>query len=124
MPLLYISWSLVLSVVQLVCINYKCRPPLTNGEAIPTVQRTVLGFTLELPDETESPSTVVDDFADALRAEPIEHIVKFEDPLLHQELAKYAEEIFSLEMKLRRVLSVIYLNAYQEDNFYDLLREE
>ena len=112
------------TVEQMVRINYERRPPLSNGEVPPTVQRTVLGFTLELPDETESARTVIDDFTDALRAEPIEHIVKFEDPLLNHELARYAEELFSLEMKLRRVLSVIYLNAYQEDNFYDLLREE
>jgi len=76
-----------------------------------------------LPDEIASKQTVIDDFVDALQAEPIEHVLKFEDPLLQEELAKRAEELFSLEMKLRRVISAIYLRAY-EDEPYNLLRDE
>ena len=86
-------------------------------------RRTVLAFTLELPDEIASARIVVDEFADALVAAPIEHAVKFEDPLLHRELAERSQELFALEMKLRRVLSVIYLHAYRDQPF-DLLREE
>jgi hypothetical protein len=67
---------------------------------------------------------VVDEFADALMADPIEHTVKCEDPLLRTELAARAEELFAIEMKLRRVLSIIYHHAYPDADPYDLLREE
>lgn len=83
----------------------------------------VLGFTLELPDETASARIVIDEFADELRTIPVMHVVKFEDPLLHDELAKRSEELYSLELKLRRVLTAIYLHAYREKP-YELLREE
>lgn len=86
--------------------------------------RAVLGFSLELPEETESVREVVDEFADSLVADPIEHAIKFEDPLLRAELATRAAELFAIEMKLRRVLSIIYLHAYPDTDPYDLLREE
>ncbi len=85
--------------------------------------RALLAFNVELPDETSSMRTVVDEFADSLLASPVEHVVKFEDPLLHKELAARSEELFILELKLRRVLSIIYLHAY-ETELYNLLREE
>ncbi len=111
------------AIERMVRVNYERRPPLVDGEIPPSGQLAVSGFTLELPDETASARTVIDDFVDALRAAPIEHVVKFEDPLLRRELAQRAEELFVLEMKLRRVLSVIYVHAYR-DQLYDLLREE
>ena len=52
------------------------------------------------------------------------HAIKCEDPLLRNELAGRAEELFGLEMKLRRVLSIIYLHAKPDAEPYDLLREE
>ncbi len=55
---------------------------------------------------------------------PIFHAVKFEDPLLQAELAERAVEIFALEMKLRRVLSIIYLHTNQEGDPFNLLSEE
>lgn len=85
--------------------------------------RAVVGCTLELPEDTVSIRAVIDEFSDALIGAPIDHVVKFEDPLLHQELAAHAEELFALEMKLRRVITVIYLNAYPDEP-YNLLREE
>lgn len=69
----------------------------------------ILGFALELPDETESAEAVVQEFANALPdASPIFHAVKFEDPLLRDRLAKRAKEIFALEMKLRRDFVLIH----------------
>ena len=44
--------------------------------------------------------------------------------MLRAELAARAEELFALEMKLRRVLSIIYHHAYPDADPYDLLREE
>jgi len=85
--------------------------------------RALLSFTVDLPEETASIRIVIDEFADTLLAAPVEHIVKFEDPLLHKELALRSEELFVLELKLRRVLSVIYLHAFETEP-YSLLREE
>ena len=86
----------------------------------------LLAFTLDLPDETAQIQTVVKEFAAALAdTPPVFHAVKFEDPLLRADLALYAKDIFSLEMKLRRVLTLIYLHANQNpDDPYDLLRDE
>src|ERR1017187_2755104 len=79
-----------------------------NGESSRYV---LLGFTVELPDDTELCRTVVDEFAAALAdLAPIFHVVKFEDPVLRAQLASWAEELFDLEMKLRRVLTLIYLH--------------
>lgn len=86
--------------------------------------RMLFSFVLELPEETASPRIVVDEFADALNAPPIIHLVKFDDPLIRADLARWADEIYALEMKLRRVLTFVYLHAYQGGDPYELLHEE
>ena len=86
---------------------------------------TLIGFSVELPDETVSISEVIDAYVDSLpKTPPIFHAVKFEDPLLRNELAERAAEIFELEMKLRRVLTIIYLHAYHGEDPFNLLRDE
>ena len=87
-------------------------------------RRMLIGFALDLPEETASMRTVVDEFAEALKAPPVVHVVKFEDPLIRVDLARWAEEIYALEMKLRRVLTLVYLHAYRDCRHYELLREE
>ena len=87
-------------------------------------RRVLFGFALELPEETASARLVVDEFAEALNAAPVAHLVKFDDPLIRADLVRWAEEIHALEMKLRRVLTLVYLHAYSEGDPYDLLREE
>ena len=106
-----------------------------------TGRRALIGFNVTLPDFVPSgeederedaverhnalTSSVIADFAKDLPAtSPVFHAVKFEDPLLRADLAERAVEIFAVEMKLRRVLSFIYLHAYQSELPYDLLREE
>ncbi len=85
----------------------------------------LVGFALEIPEETASVEAVVEEFASDLpNTPPIVHAVKFEDPLLQAELVERAKEIFVLEMKLRRVLSLIYLHAYQSGEPFNLLRDE
>ena len=94
-----------------------------NGNAL-------VGFAVELPgneeeEDTTTAKTTLDGFTVGLRDNPqIFHVLCFEDPLLRAELAKYAVEIFALEMKLRRALSFIYLNAYQLVEPFNLLRDE
>lgn len=87
-------------------------------------QRAVFGFALDLPEETASPRIVVDEFAEALNTVPVVHVVKFDDLLIRADLARWMEEIYILEMKLRRVLTFVYLHAYQGSDPYELLREE
>lgn len=101
----------------------KCRSITdTNGDVLPLC---IVGVSLDLPVETTAPDAVLDTLAAALQDTlPIVHAVKFEDPWLQADLAKWAAQIFALEMKLRRVLSYVYLHAYQSGNPYDLLREE
>lgn len=82
---------------------------------------TIVGFTLDLPEYATLEQ--IGDFTGGLLESPqVFHIVKFEDPLLHQYLVKRGDEIFALEMKLRRVLSLMYLNAYRLVGPFDLLR--
>jgi hypothetical protein len=86
--------------------------------------RTIFGFRLELPDGTENIETVISDYCSILaETTPVFHLVKFEDPLLMAKNSAYAAELYQLEMKLRRVLSIVYLYAYSDD-FYGVLRDE
>ena len=86
---------------------------------------TLIGLAIELPDEIDFKADVIDAFAKSLpETPPVFHAVKFEDPLLQAELAQHAAEIFALEMKLRRVLSLIYLHAYLGADPFDILRDE
>lgn len=87
-------------------------------------RRVLFGFVLDLPEETASLRLVIDEFTEALNTAPVVHLVKFDDPLIRVDLARWAEEIYALEMKLRRVLTLVYLHAYPESDPYDLLREE
>jgi hypothetical protein len=89
-----------------------------------TYHRALFGFALDLPEETASTRIVVDEFSEALNTSPIVHLVKFDDPLIRADLARWADEIYALEMKLRRVLTFVYLHAYQDGDPYELLREE
>jgi hypothetical protein len=99
------------------------QPTNDDGNITQTI---ILGFTLDLPEETEQAQTVVEEFAQALTEppNPISHIVKFEDSLLQTDLAQWSAEIFAIEMKLRRVLTLIYLNAYSGVEPYNLLKDE
>ena len=54
--------------------------------------------------------------------EGIEHLLKLNDFQLRHELRKYGKEIFEIEMNLREVLSLIFVDTYGED-FYKLLQE-
>ena len=112
------------AVVDMIRINHRRSGEEVAGDDGKTGRYTILGFALELP-EMDTVDAVVDDFATSLSdSDSILHSLRFEDPLLQEELAIRAAEIFSLEMKLRRVLSFIYLHAYQRQDPYDLLREE
>ena len=96
-----------------------------TDDASNNYQNMILGFTLELPEETNEVQTVLDEFVQTLLDTISDfHLVKFEDSLLIADLTCWAEEIFTIEMKLRRVLTLIYLHAYQGSDPYDLLKDE
>ncbi len=87
--------------------------------------RTVIGISLEPPIEIVFDTTMIENFIDNLsNSDLVSHVVKFEDSLLQGELSERAKEIFAIEMKLRRVLSLMYLSAYQDRDPYDLFSEE
>jgi hypothetical protein len=96
----------------------------THTEDTDGKPRAVLGLSLDIPEATASIREVVDEFTDALVDVPILHAVKCEDPQVWAELAARAVELFALEMKLRRVLTIIYLHAYPNSDPYDFLHEE
>ena len=111
-------------VDQMIRINHCRSGEEVIGDDGPASRYTILGFVLQLP-EMDTVETVIDDFVASLSdSDPIIHSLRFEDPLLQEELARRAAEIFSIEMKLRRVLSFIYLRAYQRQDPYDLLKDE
>lgn len=90
-------------------------------------QHVIIGFTLELPDDTlDDPALLIEAFMEEMRGEDrFYHVLKFADTLLQRELEERAAELFALEMKLRRALSFIYLDAYHKGgNPYDLLADE
>lgn len=82
---------------------------------------TIVAFALDLP-EYATIDHITDFTERLLESLQVFHIVKFEDPLLRQYLVERGDEIFALEMKLRRVLSLVYLNAYRLVGPFDLLR--
>lgn len=87
-------------------------------------ERVIYGFEIILPENTTYPQSVVNDFAGALSdTEGIEHLLKFYDELLLEQNLEYMRELFSIEMNLRKILSLIYLSAGQK-SFYDLLCDD
>lgn len=53
----------------------------------------------------------------------IENLLKLNDPQLQCTLRRYGDQIFEIEMKLREALSLIFVNTYYDEDFYDLLKE-
>ena len=114
------------AIARLIQVRYQRNGDEAFNEYYDEITRHVLVcFALELPSEINNPVAFIDEFSTCLRnAGPISHVVKFEDPLLRDELAERAKELFALEMKLRRVLSFIYLYAKQDGDPYDLLCDD
>lgn len=85
---------------------------------------TLYGFQVELPDEVDSPLVVIKDMAQSLLGDPnVEHVLKFFDTLVEENNLMISRELFGLEMRLRRAISLIYLHAYG-GTYYDMLRND
>jgi hypothetical protein len=79
---------------------------------------------LTFPKGIQNLDTVIHDFAKALEEEGgALHVLKFYDDTLLNRNLKFVRELFTLEMKLRKALSLIYLSVYCDKPF-DLLAEE
>ena len=81
---------------------------------------TLTGLTLtfeggegEARDAVESVVTLLRDEVEG--GGPLLHALKFDDPLLRLSLARYAAELFPVEMQLREALSVVLLGTYEGD---------
>jgi len=84
------------------------------------------GFSVDfVPEEVDVGNEIVKAFCKELinkGEKGIQHLLKFKDPYLKMRNSKYADEIFDIEMKLREVLSLIFMDTYG-DNFYNLLKD-
>lgn len=99
------------------------------------VTRKIYGFTVSFDIETESLTArefqdtifyleqINQRLSDLLQDfDSIKNLVKFfDDVLLATNLAKM-REVYEIEMKLRQVISLIYLSAFNDEEFYKLLR--
>lgn len=113
------------TVADMVQLRHERSGKILDDNEGMTSRHTLIGLAIELPEEMDFKADVIEAFAKSLpETPPVFHAVKFEDPLLQAELAQRAAEIFALEMKLRRVLSLIYLHAYQGADPFDILRDE
>ena len=80
----------------------------------------IAGFILDLEEDSKE---ILQDFGEKLQAnENIDLVLKYSDEGMQAEHQECAKEIFDLEMRLREVLSFIFLDTYKKD-YYNLLRE-
>lgn len=89
-------------------------------------EKSLSGVSVDLTrfdNEEDNISTIVTDFSDLVSENENNsavHIIKLYDHNLYLKNAQLAQEIFEIEMKLREVFSVIFIDTL-EDDFYNLL---
>lgn len=106
----------------------------SDGEAL---LKNIYGFALDLGFETDDLSDkeksdaliyledIIKRFAEIVREdERVLHVVKFYDDVLLEQNLSLMREVFAAEMKLRQVISLIYLAAVRGNNFYHLLEKD
>jgi hypothetical protein len=95
-----------------------------DGSVLKVIFRVLCGFDVELEDGIENIAAVIEDFSSAVAStDGVDHVLKFFDETILEQNLNFQRQLFKIEMKLRKALSLIYLSAY-EDGFYDLLRDE
>jgi len=83
----------------------------------------ITGFTIEFDDVGKDLTSLIESFTEILQQEEaIVHILKFSDPSIQKSHLEYAQEIYDIEMKLREVLSFIFIEVYGQ-SFYNLLQD-
>jgi hypothetical protein len=84
----------------------------------------IYGFQIELIAEVKSPALIIKDVSEALRRDQdVEHVLKFYDSIVEERNINLARELFVMEMRMRRAITLIYLHAYG-GTYYDLLRND
>jgi hypothetical protein len=87
-------------------------------------EKSLSGVSVDLTrfdDGEKSIPAIVANFSDLVNDSAV-HIVKLYDNNLHLENAQLAQEIFEIEMRLREVFSVIFIDTFEED-FYSLIKD-
>ena len=80
----------------------------------------IAGFSLEIDDTFKE---IIKEFGDSLNDdENIGVVFKYFDEPMLREHKNYAEEIFEIEMKLREIISFIFIDTYKGE-YYNLLKE-
>lgn len=80
----------------------------------------IAGLNLEVPEDNVA---IISEFGQKLQDDDnIYLVLKYNDEAIQSEHQIYSKEIFDLEMKLREIISFIFLDTYKED-YYNLLRE-
>lgn len=85
----------------------------------------ICGFSVEFDNTAGGMGGLIYNFSQSVADctdEGIRHLLKLNAPQLRRTLRDYGDEIFEIEMKLREVLSLIFVDTYGE-NFYALLKE-
>jgi len=93
----------------------------TEYNHLSNADKYIAGFILDL--EEKDLNEIIQEFGKKLQEdENIDLVLKYGDEGMQVEYQKYAKEIFDLEMRLREVISFIFLDTYKED-WHNLLRE-
>jgi len=80
----------------------------------------IAGFNIEIP---ESNIAIISEFGQKLQDDDNVYLVlKYNDEAMQSEHQIYSKEIFDLEMKLREIISFIFLDTYKKD-FYNLVKD-
>jgi len=84
----------------------------------PSNNKYIAGFSLDFEGINNE---FINEFGQTLEDDTaIDLVIKYKDEIMQEEHQKYAREIFELEMKLREVLTFIFLGAYGEP-YYSFL---
>ena len=82
--------------------------------------KNLVGFSLEIEDDFKG---IISEFGDSLNDdENIDVAFKYFDETMFKEREQIIKEIFELEMKLREILTFVFIDTYKGE-YYDLLRE-
>ena len=80
----------------------------------------IAGFNIEIP---EGNIDIISEFGQKLQDDDNVYLVlKYSDEVMQSEHQIYSKEIFDLEMKLREIISFIFLDTYKKD-FYNLVKD-
>ncbi|MCD6222039.1 hypothetical protein J7K25_07790 [bacterium] len=82
--------------------------------------RFIAGFSLDISEDYRE---IIREFGDHLKDdENIEVVFKYFNESMSEKHKSYAEEIFEIEMKLREIISFIFIDTYKGD-YHNLLKE-